>query len=736
MDALAEASTRQMLTLPPQRTYEKGTVTSVDLNTGLVTYTVDDVEHEALTISGFMPSVGQAVQVAVNGNDRLVLPPAGVDPSLYGTIQTGEGPHVNPNTLEDAINVVDFDASFGVVTWQFDATTESWASPAGGLTLSHDATTGQNEGGGGGVVGSLKAVATKSGNVYCYSPTVTVLRDADLMTLASAWIRASSAGSEDRYAQIEIQWYDSTGTTLEKTSVGPQVHDFNATLWASIDTSDFGPANPASNKARIVVRFYNVFVGDVFYIDNGLIMAPTNSVLSLNDPAPAILDDFNRADNTNVSTGSPLVWTERSGDWSIASNMLRLLTHTGGWTGNVNGITTNLPSGTYTNRHNVRLTATVATSADGWGIAWRYSAANSHWRLISLPGFGQIRITKIVAGVATDVVTVTGLLEVGDVVVVELDEQYHRIYVNGNLIGNITDTALQTNVEHGICATSVTTPRWENFTIEPGDAIYLHGDHTTSLEVKSLAAGTTFARTPATLDIQELPVVRKGEYWIVDAYCKQRRTNGTDPKLYLFAMTVYDEEGNFLANDFGGGFGPGGVAASAWNWQYMVSAFQIRHPLAARARVNLVFLASAADQRMYVSELFVRKASVVTAPILRTAAAGPRIETLPTPTGPQLRVFKGTADDGYSHMLHGFVGRITGNTDANGRITFSHGLKNVTPLAVIVQTESPDSGTSIPSSAIVDTIGVATARARFIGHNDVAYASAAITFRFIAVVAI
>jgi hypothetical protein len=745
---LDEAVAQQLITVPPQRTSEKGVVVSVDTTTGEVTYTVDGVEHTALVVSGFMPVAGQPVQVQVNGNDRIVMPPAGVDPSLYGPIQAGEGPPVNPNTLVDAVNTVGFDASFGVTTWQFDTTIESWAATSGGVTLAWTGTTGQNEGGGGGIVGSTRLTTTRSGSVFAYSPIVTVLRDPDLASLASIWIKAGAAGSEVRYARLAIQWYNAAGTTFLMETLGPEVHDLNAGEWVSLDVSGFGPANPADNKARIIVYVYNVTFAELFYLDNGILMAPTNSTLSLNAPLPTVLDNFNRADAANMSTGAPLVWTDRSGDWQIVSNQARYVSGGGGLTGTSSGTTTSLDSGIYSNRGNVVIECTVGSSTadtDAWGLIYRYSATNAFWRILTTTPFVSIVVEKVVAGVSTSVLTLSSsILEVGDVVRVELDGPHHRFYVNGAYLGSFSDAHNQTATEHGLYQHSTTTSvrRWDDFSLAPIDKAYTRPGRTSSMSIKSLAAGATFARTPADLVIANLPAVRKDEYWIVEAYCKQRRTNGTEPKPYLFAVTTYDQNGVFLANDFGGGFGPAGAAASAWEWQYMVSAFQIRNPAAARARVNLVMLASAADQQMYISELFVRKASVVTAPIIRTDDDGPRLTTLPTPTGPQIRVHKGTKDDGYSQMLHGYVsGYVTATTDANGYITFSHGLRNgQAPAAVFVQPRSPITGANIADTWIVDSIQTdGTARVRFMiasggvlaGANAVSY-----TFYFLTLAAL
>lgn len=731
MAELEDSVQRQITTVPPMRTFEKGIVTAVNEATGEVTYLIDDVSHTALTISGFMPSVGQPVSIAVNGNDRLVLPPAGTDPALFGAIQAAEGPNIAPNPLVDAINITGWDASFGVTTWLFDTTIESWATGAGGLTLAWTGTTGQNESGGGGVVGSVKGTATRSGTVYMYSPIVTVLRDSAIKTLGSAWIRSNQAGSDIRYAKIEILWYDSTGVTLEKTSTGPAVYDLNATEWVSVDTSDFGPANPASNKARIKISIVNALVGDVYYVDNGLLMAPTNSTISLLDPEPTLIDTFDRADNTDVSVNSPFTWTERSGDWAVASNQLRLTTSSGGLTGGFNGISTVLPV-SYASRENFVMECTAAsttTSCDGWGLMWRYSATNSYYRFWSSVGFSAVYVDKIVAGVTTNMITLTNwLVEPGDVVRVETDDSYHRIYINGVLIHWFSDTALGTNTACGALNATVTTNRWENFTLSPGTATYVR--NSTSLEIKSNAAGTTFARTPADLDVSLLPTTRQGEYWVVDCWTKARRTNG-DAVPYLVALTIYDANLVFLANEFGGGFGP-----TNYGWTRMISAFEIRNPAAARIRAQVVFLASAANQEIYVSDFELRKASVVTAPILRTAAEGPRLETWPAPTGPQVRLYKeASVDGGYSQMLHGFVhaGNYGATTDANGYITFDHGLKNgQSPAGVFVQPRSPISGSNIFAIAVVDSVSVdGTARVRCINHLGAAMNAIAVTFYFV-----
>lgn len=736
MGSLDDSVQQQLMTLPPQRTAEKGTVVSVDVNTGLVTYTIDDVEHTALVVSGFMPVIGQPVQIQVNGNDRVVMPPAGVDPSLYGPIQAFEGPPVNPNTLEDAVNIVGWDASFGVTTWQFDSTIESWAAVGGGVTLAWDGTTGQNEAGGGGVIGSTRMTTTRSGQVFAYSPIVTILRDPDLASLGSIWVRAGAVGSETRYADISIQWFDAAGTTQLMETFGPDVYDLNASEWISLDVSGFGPANPADNKARIVVRIFNVVVGEVFYLDNGLLMAPTNASIALNQPLPTILDTFDRADNANMSTGSPFTsgWTDRSGDFQIVSNQARMITSGGGLTGTTNGATTNLPSGTYSNRGNVVIECVVGSSTsdtDQWGLLYRYSATNAFWRLLSITSLSVVTVSKVVAGVSTTLVTLNAtVLEVGDKVRIELDDQYHRIYINDAFVASFSDAHNQTATEHGIYmgGTATSVRRWENFSLAPIEKAYCRPGRSSSLEIKSLAAGPAFARTPADLEIANLPVVRKGEYWVVDGWVKQRRTNATTtPLLYLYVLTIYDINGVFLANDFGGGFGP----TVGWEWTRMISAFQIRNPASAYARMNVALLAGAAGHEIYVSEIYMQKASVVTAPIMRTHEEGPRLTTLPTPTGPQIRVHKGTtADDGYSTMFHGAVskGPFTVTTNATGYVTFPHGLKTgQVPANVIVQANSPDTGANIPSQIIVDTWNATDVTCRFLNQAGTALNTIAVS---------
>ncbi len=735
MGSLEDAASRQMETLPLQRTFEKGIVVSVDTNTGLVTYAVDGVEHEALTISGFMPVSGQPVQIAVNGNDRLVLPPAGVDPSLYGTIQTGEGPIINPNPLENSVNLVGWDASFGVTTWQFDSNTESWASWGTEVTVTQDPATGQNENGGGGVVGSLKCVANKSGIVNVLSPIVTVLRDADLQTLASLWVRSGQAANEGMKVYLWINWYDSTGTTLEKQTLGPFLEGLNSTEWISADLSDFGPVNPASNKAQLQMGFTNVLKGDVFYIDNALLMAPTNTTLSLNDPEDTILDSFDRANSaTSLNTGAPTTWTARSGTWGVSSNLAYLVTNAGGLTGGFNAVTTALPGG-YPTRGDIVMQATFSSTGaappDTAGFVYRYSATNNFWKLEWDTTTGRWFLHKVVAGVATQVgVGPTGSgLDNGDIIRVETHGPWHRVWHNGTLIIEVSDSALSTNTEHGLLVGNQTTARWDNFSLAPISRAYVRPGYETSMKLTSIAAGICFARTPGDIVFSDLPAVRQGEYWVVQGYFKQDRANASN--LYLCVITVYDENGIFLANDFGGGFGPGPDT----DWRYMISAFEIKHSKAARIRVNVVMLAGAAGQNMYVSHFHLHKATVVTAPIVRTAASGPRMETLPTPTGPQIRMFKSDSlNVGFSRMFHGNDGIITATTDATGFIVFNHGLNTgEAPAAVLVTPRSPSSGANIFGQAIVDTVTATTARVRCVSVAGAALNAIGVTFHFVAI---
>jgi hypothetical protein len=402
-------------------------------------------------------------------------------------------------------------------------------------------------------------------------------------------------------------------------------------------------------------------------------------------------------------------------------------------------ITTELPTSyTTTTRSNFVMECTVSSttaSADGWGLVYRYLNTANNWKLVNAVGFTSLFLFRHVAGVSTTVGTVPTNVEPGDVVRIECDDSYHRIFVNNALLLTVNDSALSTNVNMGPF-TNVNVPalRWDNFSIAPIEKAYCRPGRTSSLELKSIAAGNVFARTPTDLDVTSLPVVRKGEFWTLDGWVKQRRTNspGTSvPLLYVFVMTMYDANGIFIANDFGGGFGP-----TSWEWSRMITTFEIKNEKAAYARVNTAFLALTADQEMYVSEIYMRKASVVTAPILRTDDEGPRLTTLPTPTGPQIRVFQGTENDGYSQMIHGYVysGAASGTTDASGYLTFSHGLRNgQVPAAVFVQPQAPIAGTPTFGMAIVDSIQAETARLRAISAAGTAVASTAVTFHFLTV---
>ena len=83
------------------------------------------------------------------------------------------------------------------------------------------------------------------------------------------------------------------------------------------------------------------------------------------------------------------------------------------------------------------------------------------------------------------------------------------------------------------------------------------------------------------------------------------------------------------------------------------------------------------------------------------------------------------------NQLAPHASQVTGNTNASGYLTVTHGA-GFAPSAVVVTPHAPSGGSPIFTSAIVDTIGGTTFRVRAIdGIGNAVIASTSITLSYV-----
>lgn len=180
-----------------------------------------------------------------------------------------------------------------------------------------------------------------------------------------------------------------------------------------------------------------------------------------------VADNFTRADSA-TTLGTPetgaAAWAPIAGTWGISSNQAYCAAGAGQ---NFVAIECGIAD--------VVIQTTVAGSASvNQGIAFRMhggSAQNGYVAIFNDAGAGAMRFYKIVAGVFTQIGTVSQAISTGDVVKVSAVGNTLTMYRNGTQVLQITDSTHPSNTQHGLWAfgTATTASRlWDAFSIVAG----------------------------------------------------------------------------------------------------------------------------------------------------------------------------------------------------------------------------------------------------------------------------
>lgn len=170
-------------------------------------------------------------------------------------------------------------------------------------------------------------------------------------------------------------------------------------------------------------------------------------------------DNFNRSDNTNISTGAPFSWTEGSGDWSISSNRLRRGTGTGGqdWARADSDLASDdnyCESELYWSDDNDSMGVVCRMSASaftGYVFFWRPSTTS--WYLF------KVEAGTFTALADSGVSTHTS----GDVIKVEANGSTIKGYRNSSEIASVSNSDITTGKRCGLQAGTSPSREYDNF---------------------------------------------------------------------------------------------------------------------------------------------------------------------------------------------------------------------------------------------------------------------------------
>lgn len=184
-------------------------------------------------------------------------------------------------------------------------------------------------------------------------------------------------------------------------------------------------------------------------------------------PGATITDNFNRADNTDVSAGAPFPWTEFvPGNWSIVSNKLQQVSSTA-------PTVIRADSDLATANHYAQALVAINSNSRAGGTAVRFSASDvtcyyGTWLYnVTNP---IARLQKFVASTSTILSSHNGTLSLGPHTIrTEINGSSLSVSRDGVIVGSITDTAITEGLRTGIAfATSGGSSRsYDDF--EAGD---------------------------------------------------------------------------------------------------------------------------------------------------------------------------------------------------------------------------------------------------------------------------
>ncbi len=164
-------------------------------------------------------------------------------------------------------------------------------------------------------------------------------------------------------------------------------------------------------------------------------------------PTTTITDDFNRSNNTNISTGGPLTYTEVTGDFQISSN--GIIGANGSAIENRARAETDLSSADHYSQINITATPTV-TSRYLSPCTRFNSGADTCYSGNQFAGTttGSYRLNKVVTGTLTALGTGTTQTIIA-VKKLSSNGTSHQLYTAGSSVETITDSAISSNLRCG-----------------------------------------------------------------------------------------------------------------------------------------------------------------------------------------------------------------------------------------------------------------------------------------------
>jgi hypothetical protein len=169
-----------------------------------------------------------------------------------------------------------------------------------------------------------------------------------------------------------------------------------------------------------------------------------------------VQDSFNRANSTTsmgvADTGQ--TWEEIVGNWGINSNQAYF---TGGTTNNIAGIESGVSD--------CRISVNIATLSGEPGLTFRIQDTTNWFRLIY--SGGRFYLQRAVNGIRNEVSNVPATVTNGSLLVVELQGNSIRVFLNGTQIISVTNTSFATATKHGLhMGANNATARYDDFLIE------------------------------------------------------------------------------------------------------------------------------------------------------------------------------------------------------------------------------------------------------------------------------
>lgn len=174
----------------------------------------------------------------------------------------------------------------------------------------------------------------------------------------------------------------------------------------------------------------------------------------------ALYDTFNRG-NTTTNLGqldSGQLWTQNTGTWGIISNA-GYISASG-----VNSIASIPVAASF----DAQITVQTISAGKAYFL-FRMADTANYWRFGSSTATGAIVLSRVIAGVATPVVTLTNTMANSTTLRVVASADIIYLYVNGVLVGQTTDSFNDTNVNLGMNCDDITT-RWETFNAAPANS--------------------------------------------------------------------------------------------------------------------------------------------------------------------------------------------------------------------------------------------------------------------------